>query len=99
MRFAYRSPAKLRDEATGRYEPIETVDLSAGGALLRLRGPGRLQPGQAVRVGIPEHARTPLLTADAMRPARVVRSLARDGQAYAAVAFDEVIESALAAAG
>jgi hypothetical protein len=84
-----RRPAKLRNPLNERYLPAESVDLSAGGALLRVSDPARLEAGQPVAVAVAGRADQPLLRRDEMHTGRVVRRLGHHGSQYVAVAFDQ----------
>jgi hypothetical protein len=66
----------------------QCVDASAGGVLLRLQSDHRLEPGHAIRVGLPADPHRPLRLADDLRDARVVRCLTHGDTHYLAAAFD-----------
>jgi len=91
--------AKVRRAVDGRYLPAETLDLSAGGALMRLLGPARLYPGEAVDLAIASHPGEAIIPADRLSRARVVRTLDEDDTACVAVAFARTQTQTLAAAG
>lgn len=90
-------PCKLFHRPTGRYLVASTCDLSAGGAMLRVRGPRPLRPGDDVEVLIALHPRQ-LLEASNQRSARVVRVMvAPGGDQIAGVEYAAAAQSRLAA--
>ena len=90
-------PVKLRDADTvGRYLTGYADNVSVGGASLRLSRPARLLPGQHVRLGIAAHPRQPILRADDMVDATVVRSLAHGDCVHVAVRFLQPARLAIA---
>jgi len=86
-RTAMSRPVKLRCMTTGRYFTGMTRDISAGGALVEVDHPSRLLPGQSVRVGIAWRPAQAVLSATAMTPATVVRSLGMGEYAHVALQF------------
>jgi len=88
-RIKMNRPAKLRDQATGRYLPGAVVDYSPGGAMLQVDAVARLRLGQRLLVGISAKVNQPMLRATDMVPAIVVRSLAHDRVQHVAVAFEQ----------
>ncbi|MCC6950560.1 MAG: PilZ domain-containing protein [Phycisphaerales bacterium] len=90
-------PCKLFHRPTGRYLAASTCDLSAGGAMLRVRAPRPLRPGDEVEVLIALHPRQ-LLEASNQRSARVVRVMGTPGgDQIAGVEYAAAAQSRLAA--
>jgi c-di-GMP-binding flagellar brake protein YcgR len=98
-RHPVNRPAKLRRLADGRYLPAETVDLSAGGAMLELERASNLQAGETIELAIASHPREAILPASRLRRGRVVRQLGQDRTSYLAIQFAQPQELALPAAG
>lgn len=74
-----------------------TCDLSAGGALLRVRAARQLRPGDEIEVLIAMHPRQLLEAAD-QRPARIVRIMSTpEGDQVAGVEYEAAGEARLAA--
>ena len=88
-RLLIRRPSKLFNELTGKYLSAQTCNVSASGAMLTVNRPGRLLPGQHVRVGISTVPDQGIIKAEAMQSARVLRSMIDGERHYVAVAFDE----------
>lgn len=88
-RYQFTRPAKVRCEQTGKFYTARTIDLSAGGALLRVEHPSLMVPGQRVRVGIawnrPQEA---LIESHQMLEATIVRSLGIGRVQSVALQFD-----------
>lgn len=90
-------PCKLFHRPTGRYLGASTCDISAGGAMLRVRAPRPLRPGDDVEVLIALHPRQ-LLEASDQRSARVVRVMVTpEGEQIAGVEYAVAALSRLAA--
>jgi len=71
-RVAMERHGKLRHSASGHYFAVDTIDVSSGGALLRLGEQAPLLPGDTVALGVAwagEH----ILDDNAMTPATVIR--------------------------
>lgn len=88
-RVRLESQVKLRNGVSGRYVAGQTLDISAGGAMLRVTTPTRLVRGQSVSLGISSHPRQPIIAAQDMISAVVVRSLGIAGTQHVAVEFDQ----------
>ena len=74
VRQTVHRPVKLRPPSTvGRYLAGRTRNISAGGALIELNRPASLNRGDTVRLAIADHDDVPLLTADGMIAATVLR--------------------------
>lgn len=92
-------PAKVRRSVDGRYLPARTVDLSAGGALLKLDWPSQVGVGESLEVTVAAHPREAVVPAKRLQSATVVRKLDYAGRPCVAVAFAEPQTEPLAAAG
>jgi len=88
-RFPLARPVKLRCMISGRYYGGHTRDVSSSGVMTQLDTPSLLVPGQRVAVGIAEYERQPIIAADTMVEATVVRSLGLDGLQRVALQFDQ----------
>ena len=82
-------PVKIQCVETGRFLPGHTCDVSPGGAMIEVKHPSLLVPGQRVRVGISWTAQQMLLHADDMAEATVLRSLGQGGTQHVAIGFDQ----------
>ena len=91
-------PVKIRCDATGRYFTGRTRDISAGGTLIEVDHPHRLVAGQQVRVGIAWRPAQAVLSANAMTPATVVRSLRLGDLSHVALRFHRALNVAPAQA-
>ena len=88
-------PCKLRPAGQTRYLPASTTDVSAGGALIRVSRDRPFKQGEQIQVGV-DWGDTPILTAEALVPARVVRIVPMDRHEQAiGVAFDRPVAEAL----
>ncbi|MEM9296632.1 MAG: PilZ domain-containing protein [Planctomycetota bacterium] len=72
-RLSLDAPVKLRVEATGRYLPARSVNLSDAGLLVELDRRAALPVGSAVRLFVQGSADHPIARLAEMRPATVVR--------------------------
>ncbi|MEM0915815.1 MAG: PilZ domain-containing protein [Planctomycetota bacterium] len=72
-RLSLDAPVKLRVEATGRYLPARSVNLSDAGLLVELDRRAALPVGSAVRLFVQGAADHPIARLAEMRPATVVR--------------------------
>ncbi len=86
-RLRMDKPVKLYVEDTGKYLAGETLDVSAGGALLKLSHGGRLSTGGRVRVGIAMNGRQAIIASDSMMDAVITRNLTHRDTQHVAVAF------------
>ncbi len=93
-RLSVNRGVKLRCELTGRYLTGQTVDLSAGGAMIEVAHPSLLVPGQRVRFA--SEPAQPVIRSDDMLEATVVRCLGIGRRQRVAVQFDQT-QLALAA--
>jgi len=96
-RFPLARPVKLRCMVSGRYYGGQSRDVSSTGVMTELDSPSLLVPGQRVAVGIAEHQKQPIIPADDMIEATVVRSLGLDGLQRVALQFDQRQQLAAAA--
>jgi len=96
-RFPLERPVKIRCLNSGRYYGGKTCDVSSTGVMTQIETPSLLVPGQRVEVGIAEHSRQAILSADQMKQATVVRSLGLDGIQRVAVQFDQAQQLAASA--
>ncbi len=90
-------PAKLRDDATGRYLAARTINRSETGVLLEVPDHRRIHPGQTVRLAIAEPG-APVISASSMIPATVVRTEPNQSCVRVALAFGHPYEQPSAAA-
>lgn len=63
---------KVQRTGDVRFEPGETTNISAGGALIRVAGLQPMRPGQRIRVGVAWESKG-VLESGSLLPARVVR--------------------------
>lgn len=92
LRCPLDRPAKIRLEDSGRYRSAVVVNLSSGGALLRVEGPGRYLPGRRVRLGLEASRQPGVIRLDTMPEATVVRALSLDDAHHLGVRFEEAQE-------
>lgn len=90
-------PVKVRNQFSGKYGAGQAVNISAGGAMLRLSFGPMLTPGQPIRVGIAGTRRSAVIPAESMRDATVIRSHGLGRAQHVAVRFEAA--AALADAG
>jgi hypothetical protein len=96
-RMPLARPMKLRCVETGRYLAGQTSNLSASGALLEVRHPSLLVPGQRLQIGIAWGRGLAVIDSDQLAEATVVRSLALGSAQRVAVQFSHRQELALTA--
>jgi len=84
-------PVKLRLPGGGRYWSGRSRNLSAGGALIDVDHPARLQVGEVVQVAIPHHDREAVISSDRLFEARVVRNLGHGGVQQLALCFGPAV--------
>ena len=89
-------PVRLRCKGEGRYLCGRTVDLSAGGAMVRVEGEELLAEGESVRVAVVSHVQA-TVPVRAMLAATVARSVRCGEVQHAALRFDR--PQVMAAAG
>ena len=82
-------PVKLYVEDTGKYLPGETIDVSVGGALLKLANCSRLTAPARVKVGIAMDGRQAIITAQTMMDAVITRNLTHNDVQHVAVCFSK----------
>jgi hypothetical protein len=94
IRVPATRPVKLFHQASGRFLPASTVNVSAGGVMLQITWPCALRPGEPVDVYLPTDARA-VLTGAHRIPARVLRVLATEALCLVAIGFSEPLPEAL----
>jgi hypothetical protein len=87
QRFGVNRPCKLFHRATRRYLCAETVDVAAGGVLIRIEPTRPIAPGDEISVVVAWNDEV-LLSADAQIPGKVLRVLpAENGMQLIACEF------------
>lgn len=87
QRFNVNRPCKLFHRATRRYLCAETVDVAAGGVLIRVEPTRPITPGDDISLVVAWNDEV-LLSADAQIPGRVTRVLpAENGMQFVACEF------------
>ena len=87
-RYAVQMDCKLLRDAVSRYDSALTGDISAGGALLKVRSARPIRVGEQLEIAVNWSGR-PLLTSEELRAARVVRvGPVMDATQSVAIRFD-----------
>ena len=87
QRFEVNRPCKLLHRATRRYLCAETVDVAAGGVLIRVEPTRPIAPGDEISLVVAWNDEV-LLCADAQIPGKVIRVLSTtDGMQWIACEF------------
>jgi len=89
---------KVKTTDAARFLPASTTDVSAGGALIQVGRDRPFKEGERIQVGV-DWGRTPILSAEALVPARVVRVVPMDRHQQAiGIAFDRPLDESLSKA-
>ncbi len=88
-RHSIDRPLKVQSVLTGKYHAGQLRDVSSGGMALVVTGPGRLEPGERVRVGVAWGWNQTVIPSKDMHEATVLRSVGFDGNQHVAVRFNE----------
>jgi c-di-GMP-binding flagellar brake protein YcgR len=87
-RITIQRPCKLFDPRSGKYYAALSVDLSAGGVLIRLERPMHVDPGSSMFLGMAQKRRQALLRSEEMVEVKVVRTIRlTDGSCTLALRF------------
>jgi|GEM_PF-1604351 len=93
-RHGFVRPCKVQRIGGVQFEPGETTNISAGGALIRIAGRRAMGAGEQIRVGVAWES-AGVLTSGSLLPARVVRVVAIDHHHQAvAVQYERPISDA-----
>jgi hypothetical protein len=90
-RIPIERPCKVFRRGTQRYVSAITRDVSATGALLEVRSPRHIIPGERIDVGV-AWSNSPIVLEDALMEAKVVRVIPlSDDRQVVGVAFENVV--------
>ena len=98
-RYPFARPVKIRCDRTGKFFSGQTVNMSAGGALIHVNHPSLLVPGQRVSVGVAwTRSQEGLIASHQLLNAIVVRSLGHCGEQTVALQFAQRQQTAAVSA-
>lgn len=87
-RYPVQRLVKLRLPGSGRFWNARTCNMSAGGAMITLDYPARLQSDDTLQIAIPRHDGQAVIHNDQLFDAQVIRNLGHDGVQHVAVQFE-----------